>query len=316
MKKCINCGYIVNNDVEHCSNCNHSLADGEYIYICDKCGRIFGKHDLFCPNCGLKKFSVYRNVNSNRQKEPNRPVVSDDINNKQDKIKENINNVSAGISSTFQTIGTKIANFSEFIKTKFIDLKNNNSTQNFGISKKDVAVIAGVFVICTGLSAGIGYVIHDKEAVPEIQQIQNIEFTKVAAKKKMCSVIALNADMMDTPTVFGNKITTLAKFDEVEYVEDADSINKGKIITARPLVYYKGWKRKKITLPAGTPLQLQRRNSDNGYTCAFNIGDEVVTGDFSYDQIIIEHSGRWRKVIFNGKTGYVKDYELSSVVLK
>lgn len=309
MKRCKNCGYIVKNNDMQCSYCGHSLNDGKFTYICDKCGRIFGDNDLFCPNCGVKKFSQ-ANIKQTVKSESSKITID------KDKINETLKENFESISTLSSSAADKIKRLSNNLKDKFTAYKDTHGTTKFTINKKHVIIAAGVFIISTGLSAAFGYFIHDKEAVPSIEPNKIVEFTKVSAQKRMCSVIALNADIMETPTVFGKKLTTLPKFTEVEYIGDADSLNKGKIVTSRPLVYYKGWKRKKINLPAGTPLQLQGRNSNNGYDCAFNIGNEVVTGSFDYDQIIMEHTGRWRKVVYNNVTGYIKDNELSSAFLK
>lgn len=51
MKKCPNCGALVNEEHLFCTKCGNKFPQGN---VCPHCGALVKDGDLFCRNCGKK----------------------------------------------------------------------------------------------------------------------------------------------------------------------------------------------------------------------------------------------------------------------
>ncbi len=176
-----------------------------------------------------------------------------------------------------------------------------------------------VYIICflLGIVGGFVYsIVMGSNAVPydEKQITEDIRYARVESGKLQCTVLVDNAALYSEPSVLtGRIIDRMSKGLKVDYLETISSKDKDDryAVVDRELKFRRLFSKAHI-IPAETKVFILRSDDGSGET----VGRVVVDGkeyklDFDTEFLRLPYVGQWKKIEFNGRSGFMKFNDLS-----
>ncbi len=176
-----------------------------------------------------------------------------------------------------------------------------------------------LYIICflLGIISGVGYsIVMGSNAVPydEKQLTENIRYAQVESGKLQCTVLVDNASLYSEPSALtGRIIDRMSKGLKVDYLETVSSQDKDEryAVVDRELKFRRLFSKMHI-IPAETKVFILRFDDGNGET----VGRVIVDGkeyklDFDTEFLRLPYVGQWKKIEFNGRSGFMKFNDLS-----
>ena len=183
--------------------------------------------------------------------------------------------------------------------------------------KAAALVLAGFFVL--GAVAGGCYALVSAHSVKTNKYntahlTQHLQYAEVEAGRLQCVVLLDKAELYNLPSgLEGKVIEHMSKGVQVDYLETVSSQDKDDTyaVTTVELQFQRFWGARHI-IPEGSKVQILRADRGNG-----EIKGRVFVDGKYYDKYFdvqylrFPYVGQWKKVEFQGKTGFMKYDTLS-----
>ena len=183
--------------------------------------------------------------------------------------------------------------------------------------KAAALVLAGFFVL--GAVAGGCYALVSAHSVKTNKYntahlTQHLQYAEVEAGRLQCVVLLDKAELYNLPSgLEGKVIEHMSKGVQVDYLETVSSQDKDDTyaVTTVELQFQRCWGARHI-IPEGSKVQILRADRGNG-----EIKGRVFVDGKYYDKYFdvqylrFPYVGQWKKVEFQGKTGFMKYDTLS-----
>ena len=183
--------------------------------------------------------------------------------------------------------------------------------------KAAALVLAGFFVL--GVVAGGCYALVSAHSVKTNKYntahlTQHLQYAEVEAGRLQCVVLLDKAELYNLPSgLEGKVIEHMSKGVQVDYLETVSSQDKDDTyaVTTVELQFQRFWGARHI-IPEGSKVQILRADRGNGEIKGRVFVDgKYYDKDFDVQYLRFPYVGQWKKVEFQGKTGFMKYDTLS-----
>ena len=183
--------------------------------------------------------------------------------------------------------------------------------------KAAALVLAGFFVL--GAVAGGCYALVSAHSVKSNKYntahlTQHLQYAEVEAGRLQCVVLLDKAELFNVPSgLEGKVIEHMSKGVQVDYLETVSSQDKDDTyaVTTVELQFQRFWGARHI-IPEGSKVQILRADRGNGEIKGRVFVDgKYYDKDFDVQYLRFPYVGQWKKVEFQGKTGFMKYDTLS-----
>ena len=183
--------------------------------------------------------------------------------------------------------------------------------------KAAALVLAGFFVL--GAVAGGCYALVSAHSVKTNKYntahlTQHLQYAEVEAGRLQCVVLLDKAELFNVPSgLEGKVIEHMSKGVQVDYLETVSSQDKDDTyaVTTVELQFQRFWGARHI-IPEGSKVQILRADRGNGEIKGRVFVDgKYYDKDFDVQYLRFPYVGQWKKVEFQGKTGFMKYDTLS-----
>ena len=185
-------------------------------------------------------------------------------------------------------------------------------------TKKNLLIWLVAVII--GFATGAAYCWSQRTAAPynAAQLTQALHYDAVEAGRMQCVVLRDKVELYNLPsTLNGKVIEKLSKNVKVDYLTVVSSQDKDErqALTTQQL-QFRRWLFEKHIIPAKTPVTVLREDNGSGETKGrVTVDGKSFELDFATEFLRFAYVGQWKKVDFNGKTGFVKFNDLSEAKL-